>query len=59
MLIEMSLLAGVYLGAGCAVAAGSWDSVRRRHPTYPATKLGVVGLILSEAARWPLTIAGK
>lgn len=59
MLIGIALLTGVYLGTGCAVAAGSWDSVRRRHPNYPATKLGVVGLALGEVVRWPLTFAGK
>jgi hypothetical protein len=59
MLLVIALIAGVYLWTGCAVAAGSWDSVRRRHPNYPTTKIGVFGLALGESARWPLTLAGK
>lgn len=59
MLIGIALIAVVYLATGCAVAAGCWESVRRRHPVFPASKVGVVSLALGEAARWPLTLTGK
>lgn len=54
-----ALLTGAYLATGLAVAAGCWESVRIRNPQYPATKAGVVKLVLVEAARWPLTIFGR
>ena len=55
----IGLIGIVYLATGCAVAAGSWDSVLDRHAEFPATKFAVVCLAISEAARWPLTLAGK
>lgn len=59
MLLGFALIATVYLATGCAVAAGSWDDVQRRHPSFPATKIGVLRLVVGEAARWPLTLVGK
>ena len=59
MLLGSALFIGVYLAAGCSVAAGSWESVRRRHDTFPKTVAGVACLALYEAARWPLTLFGK
>ena len=59
MLFGFSLIALIYLATGCAVAAGSWSSVRRRHPEFPATPAAVVLLAVGEAVRWPLTLAGR
>lgn len=57
VLFGLLLLTGTYLATGCAVAAGSWSSVRRRHTVYPTTRAGVCWLV-TESARWPLTVKG-
>jgi hypothetical protein len=58
-LVGVCMLLCVYLAAGCSVAAGSWDSVRRRHPQFPKSTIGIATLAVSEAARWPLTLFGR
>lgn len=59
-LIPVLLMLSVYLGVGCAVAAGSWASVRSRHTdAFPLGASKILIVALHEVARWPLTLIGK
>lgn len=59
LILIAALLIGAYLATGLAVAAGCWEAVQARNPQYPATKTGIVKLVVAEAARWPLTIFNR
>ena len=57
-LIGFTLLLGLYLGVGCAVAATS-NRLTGEGRQFPKTALSVVALAVLEAIRWPLTIIGR